>query len=96
MGVGNKYLDAEKIRTARTDSAFGSNFITCQTVTCAIFLFACKICFTKVKMYLTMKSELCLNCLLCSGVGGGIGLLVSVDLWPKISLCEDGMKELKW
>lgn len=53
-------------------------------------------CFTKINIYLTMNSELCLNCLLSSWVGGGVRLLVSVDLWPKISLCEDGMKELKW
>lgn len=42
-----------------------------------------------------MNSELWLNCLLFSGVGGGIRLLVLVDLWPKIFLCEDGMKQLK-
>lgn len=77
-------------------SAFGNNFVTHQNVTCAIFLFVCKMCFTKINLYLTMNSELCLNCLLSSRVGGGVRLLVSVDLWPKTSLCEDGMKELKW
>lgn len=43
-----------------------------------------------------MNSELCLNCLLSSGMGGGVRIPVSVDLWLKISLCEDGMKELNW
>lgn len=52
-----------------SDSAFGSKFVTGQNVTCANFLFVCKMCFTKTNIYLTMNSELCLNCFLSSGVG---------------------------
>lgn len=51
-------------------------------------------CFTNISIYLTMNSELCLNCLLSSGVGGGVRLLVSVDSWPKASLCKGGMKKV--
>lgn len=77
------------------DAAFGSSFITCQNVTRTIILFVCKMCFTKINVYLTINSELWLNCLLSSGVQGGIRLLVLVELWPKIFLCEDGMKQLR-
>lgn len=85
-----------KNRTAKTVyvTPFRNNFFTCQNVTCAIFVIACKMCFTTISIYLTMNSELCLNCLPSSGVGGEVRLLVSMDSWPKASLCKDGMKKL--
>lgn len=52
-------------------------------MTCAIVSIACEMWFMNISMYLTVNSELCLNCLLSSGVGGGVRLLVSVDSWPK-------------